>query len=283
MSKRLKYEDIEAYVPKNTGSIRVNHNTLHCSGSSKSLKIERKEDGSIVANCYRCGKYYLNAKTDERLRSLSSGHTTGREISSAVHARGRARDASGVLPSDRTPDLKRWPEQQRHWIKRSGVTCDELSANGICYSPSVAGVVLPIHSMGTYQGYQVRSDYPNPKYYTSHDDRADSLWGFIASPSVDSTLVVVEDILSGIRVARVSDALVLFGNDIKTSAVGWLIENKYDKIMVWLDNDNGQVIRQAQKIKRRLDFLSHVSIIRHPTDPKNMSDADIQEAIHDTT
>ena len=34
--------------------VRVSHDTAECSGSSKSLLIERKEDGTISAYCFRC-------------------------------------------------------------------------------------------------------------------------------------------------------------------------------------------------------------------------------------
>ena len=51
----LKKSEWEPYAPAEPGVVRVNHASTGCSGSSASMKVERHDDGSVSAKCYRCG------------------------------------------------------------------------------------------------------------------------------------------------------------------------------------------------------------------------------------
>ena len=93
-------------------------------------------------------------------------------------------------------------------------------------------------------------------------------------------IVLVEDTLSGIKCARYCDALVLHSTSLSRKAVNFLIHRQYKYCIIFLDDDNIQVKRNALKIKNLIDKFGTAVIIQSGgRDPKEHSDLELQEIL----
>lgn len=88
----------------------------------------------------------------------------------------------------------------------------------------------------------------------------------------DSRVVLVEDIVSGIKVSRHTGCLCLFGSHL--SAVGAKFVSGFDHVTIWLDPDKYmEAIELSQKLSL---FVKTVDVIYSEQDPKDYYDADLK-------
>ena len=92
-------------------------------------------------------------------------------------------------------------------------------------------------------------------------------------------VVLTEDILSAVKVGRVTNAVALLGVAAKPCVVSQLIK-RYDTFTIWLDDDNRQV-KKAQRVLR--NTFAQVGEARIITgmgrDPKECSMDEIKGAL----
>lgn len=85
-------------------------------------------------------------------------------------------------------------------------------------------------------------------------------------------LVIVEDPLSAIKIARQSDCMPCLGSDLSRTKLKRLVR-LYGAFLVWLDSD---MYKNAQRMARRLEFLgAEARAVWTPLDPKRYSDTQI--------
>lgn len=261
----LKWEEFVDHAPSNVGAARVNHTSERCSGESKSLRVERREDGTITAKCFRCGEtgYYApehrrcTVKTEEKKASVS-------------------RFELGTLEYDSLE----WPMAASSWLYRYGITTKEITNNRIAYSALQKRIVLPTVWKDETSGYQLRRIYDTdqgPKYITVQRN---------ATPHMSITgsltgLVICEDIVSSIKISRVQKTMALLSTSIRPEHLAYVTE-MYDKFWIWLDMDNAQVIRGAVKLMKVLELFGSVKLLRTPKDPKYYNSDDIERLLYGT-
>lgn len=91
----------------------------------------------------------------------------------------------------------------------------------------------------------------------------------------DGPIVIVEDILSSIRVARHMRCRAILGTDLMDNVVDQL-RNETEDIVLALDNDMiPKMVKQAKKLRG----MFNVKIIRWTNDPKDSSDQTVKEEI----
>jgi hypothetical protein len=94
------------------------------------------------------------------------------------------------------------------------------------------------------------------------------------NPSDDC--VVVEDILSAIRVGKHLDTVALLNAYIPDDLLLRQLVT-YEKVILWLDPDKWD--RMSRKVKRFRSFNYNVIMIRANQDPKYYTDAEIAEKL----
>lgn len=260
-------------------SIRINHNTTDCQGDSKSMVIKRGDtDGVLYFKCYRCDGFGKSGGyRNTTLKSKSSG------TASSTHTSSNRSDYR--IPEDANENINEWPAKARLWIRQYGITDKEVEDNGIVYSASLGRVCLPVYDNvnGDLLFYQTRNIYPDrdtlSKYLTFRNTD-----GILALGSSGTIIVLVEDMLSAIKVSRCTPALCLFGTLVRDVHLKWLISNNYKKFIIWLDDDNIQVRKNALKNKNMLDKLGECIILHTDgKDPKEHDDKSIEEILNDCT
>jgi hypothetical protein len=113
----------------------------------------------------------------------------------------------------------------------------------------------------------------NPKYMNVKAAGRDNIWFREHSWNTDE-VVLVEDIISTIRVSRVIDAVGLLYAYIPDSLVLEL-SSEYKSIIFWLDPDKWN--RMMHRVKRWRSFGINAKSIRSDHDPKFYTEDEIVE------
>lgn len=254
--------------------VRVNHSSASCDGSSNSMLIERKDNGDISAYCFRCGRSgYYGCYSTPKSSKVGEGHD--------VTATGIGPDGyKYTIPLGSTADINQWPVYARHWLRKAGITDEEVEQHGILYNSGIDRVILPVYSgdeLAFYQTRQVNDTDGKPKYLTYSNFAVSN----VISNCDSDTVVLVEDYLSGIKVGRQFDCLVLHGTKILDYHLKTLIDKEYKKFIIWLDDDNLQVKRNTLSNKQLLDKIGQCVVIHtYGKDPKDHSDDEIREFVN---
>jgi len=242
-----------------------------CGTADKSLIINHSNK-SYNAYCFRCGDNPFEMKGELSLAELA--HI--KELNeNALKQR-----LPLSLPEDFTRDI---PLAGRLWLYSGGLTESMWSAYGIGYSPNLERVILPVYKINTSKElvwYQCRAIHKgqSPKYIQPSDSR-DTVLFESAGKETDTRCVVVEDILSAIKVGRTRKAFSLLGTKITTPQTNTL--SKYKEVTTWLDSDKAGVTG-AYSIRKALQLVTEVRNVVTEKDPKCYSDKEIKEILCQT-
>jgi hypothetical protein len=182
------------------------------------------------------------------------------------------------LPGDFSPEI---PAPGLAWLYRYGITPSEIDVFQIGYSPSLRRVILPVFDRGGeliyWQGrYLGDHKADGARKYTNQYQlgRAETYF-FNEAPPVERGVVLVEDILSAIKVGRVVSAVGLLFATIPRALVQSLVERGYTRIWLWLDADKAGY--SARQLIRLRSFNYPVRRVYSPLDPKCYSEKEIRE------
>lgn len=275
MSSFLKYEEYLPLAPKEVGK---QINVHHCKQGRNNdrMYIKREALDTVVAYCHHCGK--KGKHTDNKfVKNIYDFETTD--------------DSTGVkkvlLPYDTNFDIREWPTIVKLWPLKYGITLEEIKSNGIGYSKYYSSIVLPIYDTSTRllgvtrryfnrketEGETRADDSSIPKYVKVLEKHGRHLHLLKAPddtlPRESNCIVLVEDLLSGIKCARVMDCGVLNGTSILDKDLAYISKN-YDEAIIFLDDDNAMVRANMLKYKRIFDLTlpKGSRIIRTSKDPK---------------
>lgn len=264
---------VDAYVPYageiGDKEVRVNHYGCKAGVDTKRrLYIRRRNDGAIVAYCHHCGEAGLFKK-----RYSPASVVNGLRQEARRGVQGKVE-----LPKDVELDTTKWPAEARTWALRY-LSEHEVKRHGIGFSAKYGRVILPIHNRLGMVGFQARRVLPDddgPKYIT--EKVGDTLVynsAVYTAPSIQGTVVFVEDILSAIVVGRVVNTYAILKGQVDNNVVRTLTEGN-EKCVVWLDNDNYHIIYSQERIRQSARAVcGNVKVLRTSTDPKTHSTDEI--------
>lgn len=159
--------------------------------------------------------------------------------------------------------------------KKYGIKyCEYYSKKGTRFRNRI---VFPLFHEGEQVGLQARATMldDEPKYLTA-GTKEHLFW---THPKEKGEIVIVEDILSAIKVGKVKPAVALLGTSISDERLLTLAEN-YDTIYIWLDGD-GPGKRAAQKLHDKLIlYTDNLYRIETKEDPKCVFSKDIQSLLN---
>jgi hypothetical protein len=102
----------------------------------------------------------------------------------------------------------------------------------------------------------------------------------ILNSNIESSLVLVEDSLSAIRVGESNPVISLCGTNLSDDLFVKISKLGYTKFIVWLDSDDPG-FAAALKMRKRLNLLGESIIVQTKKDPKAYSDNDIKRSLCD--
>lgn len=258
---RLKRNEYYQYALKSVGSVRVNHSSSSCSGSSDSMLITTKPDSSVSAKCFRCGAVGFVPSSSFILAG------SGGVSSSVVVPR-----YVGIPKGSKS--WSEFPIKAKSWLLKSGMTEEMCSAFNIVWSDKFETLIIPINVGGKLIGVIHRGFEKHNRYrLITTDGRSCVLFATIDGNT--ERVVLVEDSLSAIRIKSVGvSSIALLGVELKPIIKKILIELGVKKVSVWLDNDTSSVVLKARHIAKELSWID-VEIIKG-ADAKYLNDAQLK-------
>lgn len=208
-------------------------------------------------HCFRCGfhdyePYGLRSISTLERHRIEREYLVQREV---------------ALPEDYTLDVPSWVAV---WYFQYGISAELARAYGIGYSPSLHRIVLPVYSdTGKLVAVQMRAANSNvqPKYLNPEGPSVRGAVFRATAPIFSGVTVVVEDILSAIKIGRVAHACSILGTKM-TDARANYIAARYHTAIVWLDSDKAGRVGAA-KAMRKLEMQGmRVRQVVTPKDPK---------------
>lgn len=216
------------------------------------MRISRSSEG-VFAKCYRakCGK-----------RAFISSLPTARMVS----------DKRKFTPKYFTAPLTDPPGEILQYIDDMyEITPEELRYFGVKYCEERASLYMPIRDIRGYEiGGQTKALIKNTKYPKAityfHNDVVKCHFALPMNGSWSDTAVVVEDILSSIKLSRIAPACALLSHDM-IDEVANLLASNFRNVVVMLDPD---ATKAALRTKRKYSLLfRNFYVIVLDADPKD--------------
>ena len=257
---------------------RYNH--LDCDAGEdkrRRLYVTRKPD-ILLGYCHNCGESASIYMGGDRYRT----------------------DGASVIPKPAKeyvePTVVEWadksniPAAATAWRMKAKLSRTQARAYDIGYDPVNDGIIIPFVGMDSVlkpNGHQLRPlhNRGGAKYVNYVKDESEELGGTIwqAGTKDGTVCIIVEDYVSGIRVAEAGfTAYVNYGTQVKPGKL-WQLAKKYNHIIVWLDNDNEVVNKNAQQMYDILHmYKKPAAVVRRQvdkSDPKDFTEAQIKEVV----
>jgi len=215
--------------------------------------------------CFGCGYYKASnsvglSDIQSRLQQQEEKETTSYD--------------SINLPFDCTRTL---PKIALEWLHKYGLTHDEIhTKNTFLWSPAyealVYGVFDPFGNLLMWQSRYFGHNLAVPRYHT--EGKPESVYHIFNHSGISSTITVVEDVISAIKVGRVAHTMPLWGSTISPKRA-FNLAKLYSNLNIWLDNDKKRYAVQTRYWVA--SYFDHVGCIITQNDPKEYSDGDIRE------
>ena len=222
--------------------------------------------GRLVWKCHHCG--------DKGSAQVERNRT---EVLKRLRPDEGATPDKISLPYDFDSNFNHWPPEARAWVLKYGIEKPETWG----YSESQGRVIIPVWEEGL-KGYQARKIYPEdpgPKYLTRGRNLIYSVL-FAPSGGVAATTgVIVEDALSAEKVRRITDAYAMLGTSRFSHSDALQFASKYDRVIVWFDDNNWQARKAQSQLAARLGLLVPTKMVRTGKDPKEHTLAEIRSIV----
>lgn len=260
------------------GERRENHEEC---GDNRERKYTRRVGTGWVWYCHNCGERgFVNGESTSPsetvqnvIRTISSNGAEQR--TDEVR---RIRLPSDVSQSKDSRGLSIIPPTGLAWLYKYEILDEEIKQYNICYSESYKRLILPVYDASGLIYWQGRNlgkvTKENPKYLNIRQSGAKNVYFKIhRHNSVQSdTLVIVEDILSAIKVGRYYNSLALLGSYFPLDILKEFSD--YKKVFIYLDSDKW---KESIKAAKRFNQLTGKQFIvkYHEKDPKALSDKEL--------
>lgn len=180
-----------------------------------------------------------------------------------------------ALPEDFTFELPNLPFQ---WLMRYSIGQMERMEHGIGWSPNLDRLIFPLYEDGElkfWTGRYFGKDARQPKYWTQGSrNEIMALYGH--SHPLAERVVLVEDIVSAIKVGRVCMTMPLLGSKMPLENARKLSE-RFKRLVIWLDPDmKRSAFQQALKLE---PWFNSVEVILSDRDPKDHTTAEIAQKL----
>jgi len=197
--------------------------------------------------CFGC-KYHMRKTDTASLRLRLNRHNT---------------EEQSVM---KLSNIKELPRKAMEWLLSYGISQEEIDKYGIEWNVKEEMLVL----LQTARYWQARTFNSRRPKYMSEGSKPLTIYGR------GDTIVIVEDIISAIKIARLHDeycACPVLGSSLSYDMENQIV-GKYKKSAVWLDRDKAKnALRISRKLKQR-GLESRVVVTDE--DPKEYSKGEIR-------
>lgn len=221
---------------------------------SKDNLIEYSDGG---LHCFRCNFH----RHGDSLSSLKTHTQEGTKEAKRII----------VLPADVDINL---PSKAWDYLRQYSLTNQQISGNRVLWSDERQRLIFPYFDdtgLIAWQGRYLGEDKKAAKWFSQGDLK--NILYILHSGEKRDRIILVEDVISAIRVGRIVDCMPLFGSYVSTSCILRLAK-LYSRIDLWLDKDKEKDSYSYSKRIRDLGLQSHTIVT--DKDPKEYKDYDIE-------
>ena len=235
----------------------------HCNHNN-TMSIRHDEDG-FHAYCFRCSEGGFKSHGMRRIRDVFAE----REFAYAKDV---------TFPLGYTKEIPAWAAV---WFLQYGITMEEAASYGVGWDEKMQRIILPVYDRTvnppTLEVVQARAVITGvvPKYLNQQGNNKSKVL-FKSNDQRHDMAVITEDILSCIRVGKVTAAVCPMGTTLSYAQAAHLLHFK--EIVIWLDNDAAGH-KGAIKMKKVLEPLVPTRIITGTADPKCYDKAGITKML----
>ena len=183
------------------------------------------------------------------------------------------------LPEDCTTE---YPTRTLKWINQYELTKNDLLLHNVLWSESISRLIFPIYgSNGSLIAWQGRDFMVPPR------DKKDKWYGrgnlrdtFNILGNKGDCLVLVEDIISAIKVSKFVRAMPLYGSSIGRERFKrlYILCEEPHKVYIWLDPDKRTEALKESKLGQLYGLKTHP--IFSKADPKEHTYESIKEILN---
>ena len=179
-----------------------------------------------------------------------------------------------VLPHDTSTDL---PVEARMWLSQYELKRIDIEKHNILWSEHWSRIIFPYFDetgLIAWQGRYVGTDKRKAKWFSQG-----KIHEIIHTIQVNHRkAILVEDIVSAIKVSKFTGAIPLFGSSLSANHI-LRLKHIVDEVWIWLDPDmRGKSIKLMQ-LCNILNLYSHV--IFSDKDPKAHTYVEVQEILNE--
>ena len=183
------------------------------------------------------------------------------------------------LPQDFSNDIKSFDPKAYAWLLEHDITDDEIIKYNIGYSQYYKRLIFPVYQNDELVYWQGRSMEPkskeNSKWINIKQLGREDIYFVVQKPMSFDKVVLVEDILSAIKVGRVVNTIALLGSYISDDLILFL---KTKEIYIWLDKDKTVAAIKYFMRLRATGIKTHLRVTSR--DPKFYLEEEIRRKIN---
>ena len=219
--------------------------------------------------CFGCGNY-IAPNGVERLKTFGDNLKLHHDNKKKEYNKNHVN-----LPDDFTCNL---PDIAITWLKKYGITNQEIIANKIGWSENDSQLIYPCFDANgnllMYQGRQFNDGilHGNRFYTRGACEKIYYILGNLSNQC--NSIVLVEDMVSCIKVSRQIPCMPLFGSIISTERFIHLGE-RFKTLLIWLDLDKANYAVKRGRVAQ--SYFDDVCVRITEKDPKDYSDKEILE------
>ena len=186
------------------------------------------------------------------------------------------------LPQDAGKTI---PSMALTWLAKYGILQQEIIDFDVMWSDSLNWLIFPVFGdehKETLLTFQARNfGNHGKKYYTRGSVGAIlNYYDQKGSRQPEDTLIIVEDMVSAIKISRQFVVMPLLGSFLSTDRA-LRLNRFFDKLVFWLDYDKAEsAMKQALRMKV---YAFKTSVIITREDPKAYSDEEISDFVDGTS
>lgn len=199
-------------------------------------------------------------------------------------------------PELELPDNKDviFPKEVYDWLfKYFGLETNNLHTKGIFWSEKYKRIIFPIYGipygLNSWEtnpqmlAAWMRSVNEQPKWLFAGDKDVVFKYGdwynnYSSSYVNDSSVCIVEDVVSAVKVSEVMDSIALGGTNLKEIHYDYLRSHPYRNVYIFLDGDEAGK-KGAQRVRNELKLQHTCVIIREKLDPKEIPINGLEELL----
>lgn len=167
------------------------------------------------------------------------------------------------------------PQIAVDYLKHFYFTTERILTVGFRWHEGLRRIIYPVNAKACWGRSPYKDIVPKSMFY---GDKTEDCY-FRKNLENDESIVLVEDILSCVRVSEFQSCMSLCGTQIKNDKQYYTLQ-KYKNVILWLDGDIAG-IRGAEKIKRDFKLYKNVRVITTKRDPKEFPSQEIKNILYE--